>query len=81
MGCGYGGGRNSAHVFSVIFYLTCLHVNCYTVMVPSFQTDRSGQTVWTQIKLLLSDQGPHCLPVRLYLLDPFLYGKATLFTF
>ena len=36
----------------------------YTVMTLSFRTDRSGQTVQTQIRLLLeeqSDQGLHCL--------------------
>ena len=35
-----------------------------TVMTLSFQTGRSGQTVQTQIRLLLeeqSDQGLHCL--------------------
>ena len=34
-------------------------------MILSFQTDRSGQTVQAQIRLLLmeqSDQGLHCLP-------------------
>ena len=36
--------------------------NCNTVMVISFRTGRSGQTVQTQIRLLLeeqSDQGLH----------------------
>ena len=28
-----------------------------------------------------SDQGLHCLPLHLHLLDPVLYGKATLFEF
>ena len=40
------------------------HLNSFTVMTLSFQTDRSGQTVQTQIRLLLeeqSDQGLHCL--------------------
>ena len=40
-----------------------------------------GQTVQTQIKLLLekaqSDQGLHCLPFRLRRLDSLLYGRAT----
>ena len=47
-----------------------------TVMFLSFRTDRSGQTVQTQIRLLLeeqSDQGLHCLPFRLH---PF--GHSTL---
>ena len=37
-----------------------------------FRTDRSGQTVQTQIKLLLeekSDQGLHCLLFHLHLFD------------
>ena len=55
---------------------------CYTVtvMILSFRTDRPGQTVQTQIRLLLeeqSDQGLHCLPFRLHRLDLLLYGRAT----
>ena len=49
-------------------------------MILSFQTDRPGQTVQTQIRLLLeeqSDQGLHCLPFCLHLLDSLVYGKAT----
>ena len=41
-------------------------------MILSFQTDRSEQTVQTQIRLLLeeqSDQGLHCLPFCLHRLD------------
>ena len=41
-----------------------------TVMIQSFRTDRSGQTVQTQIRLLLeeqSDQGLHCLLFHLHL--------------
>ena len=37
-----------------------------------------GQTVQTQIRLLLeeqSDQGLHCLPFRLHCLDSLLYGE------
>ena len=37
-----------------------------TVMILSFRTDRSGQTVQTQIRLLL---GLHCLQFPLHLLD------------
>ena len=51
-------------------------------MVLIFPTDKYGQTVQTQIRLLLeeqSDQGLHCLPFRLHLLDALLYGRATLF--
>ena len=45
----------------------------YTVMIPSFRTDRPGQTVQTQIRLLL---GLHCLPFRLHHLDSLLYGSS-----
>ena len=41
-----------------------------TVMILSFRTDRFGQTVQTQIRLLLeeqSDQGLHCLLFHLHL--------------
>ena len=51
-------------------------------MIVSFWTDRSGQTVQTQIRLLLeekSDQGVHCLQFCLPLFDALLYAKATLF--
>ena len=51
-----------------------------TVLILSFQTDMPGQTVQTQIRLLLeeqSDQGLHCLPFRLHRLDSLLYGRAT----
>ena len=43
-----------------------------TVMTLSFWTDRSGQTVQTQIRLLLeepSDQGLHCLLFHLHLFE------------
>ena len=53
-----------------------------TVMILSFRTDMPGQTVQTQIRLLVeekSDQGLHCLPFRLHRLDSLLYGIATLF--
>ena len=46
-----------------------------TVMFLCFWTDRSGQTVQTQIRLLLqeqSDQGLHFLQFRLHLLDALL---------
>ena len=50
-----------------------------TVMILSFRTDRSGQTVQTQIRFLLedsSDQGLHCLQFLVHLLDALLYGKV-----
>ena len=55
-----------------------------TVLFLSFRTDRSGQTVQTQIRWLLeeqSDQRLHCLLFCLHLLDTFLNGKAMLFKF
>ena len=54
------------------------------VISLSFRTDRSGQTVQTQIRLLLeeqSDQGLYCLKLTLHLLDALLYGNAILFDF
>ena len=41
-------------------------------MILNFLTDRSGQTVQTQIKLLLeeqSDKGLHCLLFHLHVFD------------
>ena len=55
-----------------------------TIMILSFWTDRSEQTVQTQIRLLLeeqSDLGLHCLQFRLHLLGALLFGKAILFKF
>ena len=55
-----------------------------TVMILSFRTDMSGQTVQTQIRLRLeeeSDQGLHCLLFHLHLLDTFLCSKANLLEF
>ena len=43
-----------------------------TIMILSFRTDRSGQMVQTQIRLLLeeqSDQRLHCLLFHLHLFD------------
>ena len=53
------------------------HLFNLTVIFLSFRTDRSGQTVQTQIRLLLvdpdqSDQGLHCLQFPLHLLDVLL---------
>ena len=45
---------------------------------PKYWTDTSGQTMQTQIRLVLkeqSDQGLHCLPFCLHLLDALLYGN------
>ena len=44
-------------------------------MILSFRTKRSGQTVQTQIRVLLedqSDQGLHCLLFHLHLFDKML---------
>ena len=44
------------------------------IMILSFRTDRSGQTVQTQIRLLLkeqSDQGLHCLQFPLHLSEHY----------
>ena len=52
----------------------------YTVMILSVWTDVPGQTVQTQISLLLeeqSDQDLHCLPFRLHYLNSLLCGRAT----
>ena len=52
----------------------------HTVTILSFRTDMPGQTVQTQIRLLLeeqSDQGLHCLSFHLHRLDPLLCGRAT----
>ena len=51
-------------------------------MFPSFRTVRSGQTVQTQIRLLLeeqSDQGLHCLQFCLHLLIALLLRYNHLF--
>ena len=53
----------------------------HTVMILSFRTDRSRQTVQTQIRLLLedqSDQGLHCLQFHLHLFDEIPYDLASL---
>ena len=56
-------------VFTVLNISRCPK---FTVMILNFRTDRSGQTLQTQIRLLLeeqSDQGLRCL---LFHLDVFL---------
>ena len=48
-------------------------------MILRFGTDMPGQTMQTQIRLLLeeqSDQGLHCLPFRLHRLDLLLYCRV-----
>ena len=53
-------------------------------MILNFRTDRSGQTVQTQIRLLLeehSDQGLHCLLLHLHVFNKIPSGMASLFDF
>ena len=54
-----------------------------TVMILNFRTDRSEQSVRTQVRLLeeQSDQGLHYLPFHPHLLDILLYDNATVFKF
>ena len=64
--------------------ISLINVTGSTVMILSFRTDRSEQTVQTQIRLLLeeqSDLGLHCLPFHLHLLYTLLYGITFLFEF
>ena len=55
----------------------------FTVMILSFRTDKPGETVQTQIRLLeeQSDHGLHCLPFRLHRLVSLHYNRATKFKF
>ena len=65
-----------------VFAQPCICPN--TVMILSFRTCMPGQTVQTQIRLLLeeqSDQGLHCLQFPLHFLDALLEGNAILFNF
>ena len=53
-------------------------------MILNFRTKRSGQTVQTQIRLLLeeqSDQGLHCLLFHLHVYDKVPLGLTSLFEF
>ena len=51
--------------------------SCYQETQYRNRTDRSWQTVQTQIRQ--SDPGLHWLPFHLYLLDSLLYGRAIFF--
>ena len=65
------------------FFFACVYFQD-TVMTLSFRTDRSGQTVQTQISLLheeQSDQGLHCLLFYLHVFDKKTSGLASLFEF
>ena len=67
--------------------VTPTHSGSYSrgiVMTLSFRTDRYGQTVQTQIRLLLeeqSDQGLHCLLFHLHHFEKIPSGLASLFEF
>ena len=68
-------------MFTVVVFCMA-RVEVHTVMILSFRTDMPGQTMQTQIGLLLEeqfDQGLHCLPFRLHRLDSLLYSRATYF--
>ena len=82
------------HMLNKVYLICCVNSDCpmqplrfsiyATVMAQSFRTDRSGQTVQTQIRLLLreqSDQGLHCLLFHLYLLNKIFYGLVSVFEF
>ena len=59
-------------------------ISQFTVILLNFRTDRSGQTVQTQIRLLIeeqSDQGLHCLLFHLHLFSEIPKGLASLFEF
>ena len=61
-----------AQIAMVMDYLSCSSKIVTTVMNLSLWTDRSGQTVQTQIRLPLeeqSDQGLHCLLFHLHHFD------------
>ena len=53
-------------------------------MTLNFRTDRSGQTMQTNIRLLLeeqSDQGLHCLLFNLHVFDKIPSSLTSLFEF
>ena len=62
-------------------YLTIFktHLLVYTIKILKAwaKSDDPDQTALEE----QSDQGLHCLPFHLYLLDSLLYGRATLFKF
>ena len=75
--------RNQLY-FTCIMPINFTFRHLVTVTILSFRTDRSGQTVQTEIRLLLeeqSDQGLHCLQFCLHILDALLYCKASLSKF
>ena len=78
--------RFCTHVFVLLNAPHCKVVArmLLTVMTLSFRTDRYGQTVQTQIRLLVeeqSDQRLHCLPFHFHNFDKISQGLASLFEF
>ena len=77
--------NQTSHSGSTLFAIPLHFFGCIiTVMIISFRTDWSGQTVQTQIRLLLdeqSDQGLHCLPFCLHRLDALHCVSTSLYEF
>ena len=67
---------NTCNIVMILSFRT--YNTCNIVMILSFRTYKSGQTVQTQIRLLIK---VYSLQFRLHLLDVLLYGKASLFNF
>ena len=56
----------------IVNALDALLLGKITIMILSFQTDRAGQTVQTQFRLLLEEQsyqGLHCMLYHSHLFD------------
>ena len=73
-----------SHITSPAFSSHSPSVQENTVMIISFRTYRPGQTVQTQIRLLLqkqSNQGLHCLLFLLHLFGKIPKGFVSLFNF
>ena len=57
-------------------------INTCAVIILILRTDRSGKTIYTQIRLKeQSAQGLHCLPLHLHLFDTLFFGNITLIKF
>ena len=75
------GSDDGGHTESYLPYVF-VNPNLCTVIILNIGTDRSEQTVQTQIRLLLmeqSDQGLLCLLFCLHLLNTILHCKIQLF--
>ena len=82
------GNKNVGFLMKRLIYsfLDCtnIYVISTTLISPSFQMDRSGQTVKTQIRMLLevqSDLGFHCLHFGIHPLMALLCNKTSLLRF